>query len=174
MQSISVKEILMRLVAGSLFIAALLIGLTSTSAFAQLVRWDYIAGIVPSGTSVGGVPEFNVPWSVRTGNASINLLSGQLRFTVQGLVLGGAPPIGTPGPVEEVTGTLVCDINPADTNGFVLVDTPPVTLSPQGDAAFVGTVLLAPVCAQKPQDMAFLIRDAQTGRWIAYGAARVP
>jgi hypothetical protein len=151
MQSISVKEILMRLVAGSLFIAALLIGLTSTSAFAQLVRWDYIAGIVPSGTSVGGVPEFNVPWSVRTGNASINLLSGQLRFTVQGLVLGGAPPIGTPGPVEEVTGTLVCDINPADTNGFVLVDTPPVTLSPQGDQLLSAPCFSPPSARKSPK-----------------------
>ena len=164
-----------------LLTSALLVPLISAAHSAPsvgLVRWEYVAGIVPNGAVPGGVEGYNLPWSIREGSASVNLANGQIRFSVRGLVFGSAPVIGTTGSIDEVIGTLVCDINPADTAGFVLVDTPRVTLSPQGDAAFVGIVALDPVCVSEPHDLAFLIRIPSgfggAGEWIAHGAARIP
>ena len=79
-----------------------------------------------------------------------------------------------------VKGTLVCDIS---AGGTVLVDTPAVLLSAQGDADFHGTVSLPAACITMPTDMAFLIRIAAVApggpsiivdRWIAHGAVRKP
>ncbi len=76
-------------------------------------------------------------------------------------------------------GTLVCDVNGSAGGNSVLVDTPPVPLSAQGDAQFNGNVVgpLPAVCSSEP-DIAFLIRiqvlGAFAGRWIAAGAVRIP
>jgi len=58
----------------------------------------------------------------------------------------------------------------------VLVDSPPVPLSLQGDAEFNGTVQLPAACLNQP-DIAFLIRivgGVTNDRWIANGAVRRP
>jgi hypothetical protein len=55
----------------------------------------------------------------------------------------------------------------------VLVNTPLVDLSLQGDANFSGNVGPLPaVCLTEP-DIAFLIRNAG-GSWLAAGVVRVP
>ena len=65
-----------------------------------------------------------------------------------------------------VKGTIVC--NPGPTQ--VIVDTPLVTLSAQGDAEFDGNVGHVPAgCA--PNNLAFLVR-IPADRWIANGTVR--
>ncbi len=97
-------------------------------------------------------------------------------FDVKGLVLAAEIPtvaaIGTPSPAAAmVKGTVACDSlgTPAP------FDTPPVPLSPQGDADFQGitTTPLPSVC----NDAVFLTRivgGIAADRWIAHGAVRTP
>jgi hypothetical protein len=66
--------------------------------------------------------------------------------------------------VTQVKGTLVCDTN-GSAGDTILVDTPLVDLSEQGDAQFNGRVAMPVVCATEP-DVAFLIRVG-AGKWIA-------
>lgn len=54
----------------------------------------------------------------------------------------------------------------------MIVDTPLVDLSAQGDGRFSGSVTIPGTCETDPT-RAFLIRIA-AGRWIANGAVRVP
>lgn len=158
---------------------------------AQEVRWERIIGIqqafdlvgVGTGQVVGGAP-----WETTEGEARVKLPSGRIRFDVEGLVLavGSAGDgaftgldIGTPAGVSQVKGTLVCDVDGSAGGGnSVLVDTPPVPLSAQGDAHFTGTESPLPgVCSSEP-DLAFLLRIvvpvAFADRWIAAGAVRTP
>ena len=101
------------------------------------------------------------------GEARVNLGSGHVEFEVRGLVLAGGNTIGTvPSTINQVKGTIVC--NPGPTQ--VVVDTPLVTLSAQGDAEFEGNLSPFPtVCT--PTNLAFLVR-IDAGRWIANGAVR--
>jgi len=135
----------------------------------QHVRWEDIIGIIQANNVVAGVTGGGQPWSTQRGSASVNLARGDVSFRVEGLVLAGGSAIGTPGSINQVKGTLVCD---ADGAIPVLVDTPLVPLSAQGDAHFSGSVGSLPtVCS--PADMAFLIRIG-ADRWIANGAVRRP
>ena len=110
------------------------------------------------------------PWSTLGGEARVNLGSGHVEFEVRGLVLAGGNTIGTvPSTINQVKGTIVC--NPGPTQ--VVVDTPFVPLSAQGDAEFDGNIGHLPAgCA--PNNLAFLVRIASTptDRWIANGAVR--
>jgi hypothetical protein len=158
---------------------------------AQAIRWERIIGLqqafdlvgVGNGQVVGGAP-----WETTNGEARVNLTNGQLRFTVHGLILavGSAGdgmfiglPIGTTAGVTQIKGTLVCDVDGSASGGnSVLVDTPPVTLSAQGDASFNEDVGPLPaVCGTEP-DIAFLLRIVIpvgfADRWIAAGAVRTP
>jgi len=150
---------------------ALLAAGASWPAFADrdnTARWETVIGIMQAGNVVAGIAGGGQPWSTLGGNARVNLSSGKIDFEVRGLVLAGGNAIGTPGPITQVKGTLVCDAD-GSAGAPVLVDTPLVTLSDDGDASFHGNVgALPPACTSEP-DMAFLVRIA-AGRWIANGA----
>jgi len=100
----------------------------------------------------------------------VDLATGATTFDVDGLVINGTVFSGTPGPITEVTGTLVC--NPGDDTQAAF-DTPDVALSPQGDAHFSGHIGGIPGGCSNP---VFLIRIATPagarGRWIATGTER--
>jgi len=121
--------------------AAFLMLSIASPAMADSTRWRTIVGIVQAGNTV-------------------------LDFDVQGLVLAGGNTIGTPGAVNQVMGTLLCDAGGAN----LAYDTTPVPLSPQGDADFSGPIgPIASTC--NSSNVAFLIR-IPAGRWIANGAVR--
>jgi hypothetical protein len=165
--------------------------LSTGTAHAQEVRWERIIGIQQAFDLVGvgtGQVMGGAPWETTDGEVKVNLKTRRVRFEVEGLVLavgsaGGSTftglDIGTAAGVTSVKGTLVCDVDGSAGGGnSALVDTPPVSLSAQGDAQFSGFVGPLPaVCSSEP-DIAFLIRIVQpTGfadRWIAAGAVRVP
>ncbi len=149
--------------------------------------------VPPAPTIVGNINSVTIPWVAKKGKAKVNLDTGRIRFKVEGLVLAGSPLlppfppgtccaalIGTTGIVAMVKGTLVC--NATDGGASVTVDTPAVPLSSEGDARFKGHVGDEPgfsVCASEPDDIAFLIRIAETSvpspivdRWNAHGAVR--
>ena len=157
--------------------ATMLVTLGLARADSATVKWEDVIGIIQAsnqvGSGTGRVTGGGQPWSTEGGKAQVDLRTGQLKFTVKGLVLAGGNSIGTPDGVNMVKGTLVCDTNGSAGGGnSVLVDTDVVPLSPQGDASFSGEVALAAVC-QTEADIAFLIRTA-TGAWLAYGAVRTP
>jgi len=150
------------------------------------VKWDRIEGVTVPGSAIGslnvvaGVNSVGFSWTTTMGKAHVNLHNDRLQFSVKGLVLasqnpGGGLVIGTPSPaVTAIKGTVVCHAaDPPPFSNVVLVDTDPVSLSPQGDAQFQGKVNLPVLC----DNMAFLIRVADGGlinQWIAYGAVRTP
>jgi hypothetical protein len=141
-----------------------------------IVRWKHVVGVITApgiNNPVAGIAAGAGPWSVTEGNARVDLTSGQVSFEVHGLVLNGSNSSGTPGPVNSVTGTLVC--NPGEPTQAVL-DTGEVRLTSQGDAHFRGEISGIPgVCANP----AFLVRIGPSfpargavGRWLATGAVR--
>ena len=188
----------------SLFTLPWLIGLSTGTAQAGAVKWERIVGIVQALDVVGsgltqpgsglGSALGAAPWVTTEGEARVKLEAGNVKFDVEGLVLAIGTsgtstglPIGTPGPVTKVKGTLVCDINGSATDpdglgplvgNSVLVDTPEVDLSAQGDAKFNGNVGPLPAACLNEPDIAFLIRIVEPslflGRWIAFGAVRIP
>jgi len=91
---------------------------------------------------------------------------------VEGLVLIGGNATGTPGPINQVTGTLVC--NPG-TGAQRVLNSAPVGLSPRGNAHFHDQINGIPAACASP---VFLVRigpdlPAAAGRWLATGAVRV-
>jgi len=132
------------------------------------VSWKRVIGIIQAGNMVGNIQGGGQPWSTLGGEARVNLGSGHVEFEVRGLVLAGGNTIGTvPSTIKEVKGTIVCG---PGTPTQVVVDTPFVPLSAQGDAEFDGNVGHLPAgCA--PNNLAFLVR-IDAGRWIANGAVR--
>ncbi len=168
----------------SIFSVVLILGLVATTAQADdaKVKWERIKGVIVPGSVlggfnvVGGVDSLGFSFTTEKGNAKLNLATGRLRFDVEGVMLAGTPGtnvIGTRGSATQtVKGTVVCN---ASSGPVVLVDTPPVPLSFQGDAEFDGIVDLPAVC----EDTAFLIRVADPtiglfNKWFAYGAVRRP
>jgi hypothetical protein len=136
----------------------------------QHVRWEDIIGIIQANNVVAGVTGGGQPWSTQRGSASVNLARGDVSFRVEGLVLAGGNSVGTRAGIDQVKGTLVC--NAEGPGNPVLVDTPLVPLSAQGDAHFSGSVGHLPAACFEP-DIAFLIRIS-ADRWIANGAVRRP
>jgi len=178
----------------SLFTLPWLIGLSTGTAQAQEVKWERIVGIVQTMDLVGvgpvqpgsgpGSALGAAPWVTTVGNARVKLGVGNITFDVRGLVLAVGSsgvstglPIGTTAGVT-VKGTVVCDLNGSAGGGnSTLVDTPAVGLSAQGDAQFSGNVGPLPAACLTQPDIAFLIRIAAgpfVGRWIAFGAVRIP
>src|SRR5262245_11040509 len=119
----------------------------------SLVTWRNIVGVitapgVDNPVAVTTDTDDNVlsqihsgtrPWVTRSGSASVDLTTGAVRFDVRGLVLNGGNATGTAGPINEGTGTLVC--NPGSTSADqpqTVIDTPPVALSVLGNARFHG------------------------------------
>jgi hypothetical protein len=160
------------------------LALSAVSAFAQnntVVRWTHIAGVITApgiDNPVGGTTDANGnkinqihagagPWTTRSGSARVNLATGEGSFDVDGLVLNGSSASGTPGPINSVVGTLVC--NPGTATQAIL-DTPATDLSPRGNADLSFRLNVLTGCASP----VFLIRIPQAGlRWIATGAVPV-
>ena len=160
------------------FAVLLPLTLCAAAAFANdlddssIVRWNSIAGVITAAgvdNPVGAIHSGAGPWSVRSGRARVNLLNGAAFFDVDGLVLNGSNSSGTPGPVTQVNGTIVCH---AGTTTNVL-DTAPVSLNTHGDAQFSGQIQGIPASCDDPL---FLIRIAApagaAGPWIATGTER--
>jgi hypothetical protein len=170
----------MRIFTGStslrvLLLAATVTGLPRVVHADDGVRWQDVIGIVQAGNVVGAgtvhVTGGGQPWSTLGGHARVDLVTGELGFRVQGLVFAGGPNIGTPGPVTQVKGTVVCNANGSGGDGnAVLIDTPTVPLDATGDAEFEGSLSLPSACRDLPS-IAFLIRTP-AGAWIANGAVR--
>ena len=157
-----------RLLLSSVAIAVATTSLPALADRDNTVRWQTIIGIIQAGNVVAGVTGGGQPWSTLGGNASVNLTNGKIDFEVRGLVLAGGNAIGTPATITQVKGTLVCDTD-GSAGGPVLVDTPLVALSEEGDARFHGSVGALPAACTTEPDMAFLVRIG-AGRWIANGA----
>ncbi len=147
------------------------------SAFAHdndaVVRWKTIVGniTVSNNDAVGGINPGTTPWSTLGGSASVDLATGHVSFDVDGLVLNGGNATGTPGPIDQVEGSLICDAGSTDQTIFT---TAPVPLSAQGNADFSGTFGTIPGTCTNPL---FLIRigpdlPGANQRWIATGAVR--
>jgi len=144
----------------------------SAGAFAQsnpVVRWNRIVGLItapgidnPVGVAPNQIHSGGGPWTTRGGSAHINLLNGEGSFEVEGLVLNGGSSSGTPGGVNSVIGTLVCN---AGTASQAVADTPATDLSATGNAELSFRLIVPAGCA-KPL---FLIRVPGAGKWIATG-----
>ena len=160
-------------------LALLAVLCSATAAFAHqnndaVVRWKSIVGVITAqgvDNPVGNIDSGTFAWSVRSGRASVNLMTGATSFEVEGLVINGTTFSGTPGPIDAVTGTLVC--NAGDKTQTVL-DTASVPLNVHGDARFNGNIAGVPASCGNP---IFLVRIATpatgaVGRWIATGAER--
>jgi hypothetical protein len=139
----------------------------------SFVRWNGIVGVITApgvDNPVAGIRAGAGPWSVRSGHARVNFLSGAAFFDVDGLVLNGSNSSGTPGPITAVTGTLVCN---AGSTAQTVLDTTAVSLNAQGDAHFSGLIASIPATCNNPL---FLVRIAApvgaAGRWIATGTER--
>jgi hypothetical protein len=139
-----------------------------------IVRWRTIVGVITAQNVNNPVADINsgtFAWSARSGRARVNLRTGAASFEVEGLVINGTSFSGTPGPVTQVEGTLVCNVGEA---GEATLDTAPVALSAQGDADFAGHIAGIPSSCDNPL---FLIRivnpEGALGRWIATAADRV-
>jgi hypothetical protein len=131
----------------------------------ETIRWKSIIGIIQAGNVVAGIGGGGQPWSTLGGEASLNVDTGKLRFSVRGLVLAGGNTIGTPGAVIQVKGTIVCNASGA---APTLHDSAVVPLNAEGDARFSGSIGILPAnCFSS--DAVFLIR-IPAGRWIANGA----
>jgi len=151
----------------SLLIAMAALPLMPAASFARddsTPEWKTIIGIEQAGNVVDGVTGGGQPWSALGGEASVDLRSGEVEFTVHGLVLAGGNSIGTPGAVVSVAGTVVCGVG-------ISVATPQVPLSPQGDAEFDGVVAVPPGC--KSSNIGLLL-TAPNGQWIANASVRRP
>jgi hypothetical protein len=145
----------------------------SAGAFAQsnqVVRWNRIVGVItapgvdnPVGVAPSQIHSGAGPWTTRSGSARVNLVSGEGSFDVEGLVLNGGNASGTPGPINSVVGTLVCN---AGTANQAIVDSPAVELSSAGNAELSFRLTVPAGCANP----LFLIRIPQAGlKWIATG-----
>ena len=153
----------------------------------SVVSWRNIAGVITApgiDNPVAVVTDQNknilsqihsgtLPWITRTGSAQVDLWTGAVDFSVRGLVLNGGNATGTAGPINQVTGTLIC--NPGSTDAGqpqAILDTPPVALSALGNANFSGE-LTTPVPSPCNGPL-FLIRIGPAfgtfaGRWLATG-----
>src|SRR5262245_36431816 len=115
----------------------LLATLCASSSFAADVRWKHIVGVITASDDpstqaaeninvpVGNVKSASFAWSARDGHARVNLDNGRTDFEVHGLVIIGQAFSGTTGPVQSVTGTVVC--NPGTQNEAPR-DTPDVAI----------------------------------------------
>ncbi|MEP6656546.1 MAG: hypothetical protein ABJC33_04880 [Betaproteobacteria bacterium] len=161
------------LIVSGLALGAAVIGQNAIAGPGDTLRWQSVIGIAQAnnvvGSGTGAVTGGGIPWSTLDGRVKVDLDKGEINFDVRGLVLAGGNSIGTPGPVLQVKGTLVCDTDGSASGGnSVLVDTPLVDLGDQGDARFNGHVGSLPAVCTSESDTAFLIRVG-AGRWIANG-----
>ena len=156
--------------------------LLPSAAFAQggndaVVRWKSVVGVIATQQDTNpvsnNIDSGTFAWSTAGGSARVNLATGAVAFNVEGLVINGTQFSGTPGPITSVTGTLVCN---AGTDQEFTLDSPPVNLSPSGNARFSGSLSDGQPISSCGNPL-FLIRifnvPPARGRWIATGAQRV-
>ena len=137
----------------------------------NVVFWRAINGVITApliSNMVGGIDSGKSPWTTTGGFALVDLNTGAVTFHVEGLVINGGNASGTPGPVTNVVGALVCN---ASGSSPTVVETSSVALSAQGNASFSGTFASVPTSCTNP---IFLIRVPGGGPWIATGAVRTP
>lgn len=152
-----------------------------------VVTWKNIVGVITApgvdnpvavisdqtGRVISKISSGTLPWVTRSGSARVDLLTGEAQFNVKGFVLIGGNASGTAGPINQVTGTLVCNPGSTDPNQpQAVVDTPPVALSALGNATFDGE-LTATVPSSCTNPL-FLIRigpafGSFAGLWVATG-----
>jgi hypothetical protein len=163
--------------------AAIALSLAATAARADddaIVRWRNIVGVITEknvSNMVANIDSGTFAWSVRSGHARVDLMTGHAAFEVEGLSINGAQFSGTPGPITDVMGTLVCNAVDATQNtpgSSKIANTGSVPLNAQGDAEFSGTIQNIPAPCNNPL---FLVRVATqatgaVGRWIATGTER--
>ena len=150
----------------------------STTATAQIIRWDRVEGFGAadySGIFVGPI-QASRPRTAGEGRVILDLKSGFLWFTVKGLTNGNQydnGPLGAPWGPELLMGTLVCDSTQRSAPA-TWVDTPNVAFDANGDGRFAGVVAVPAACKERPQEMVFLLRhpDRPGQRFVAYGAGR--
>jgi hypothetical protein len=149
----------------------LLLVFVCAGAFAQnstVIRWRGIEGVVTApavDNPVGQIHSGAGPWTTQSGNARINVATGEGSFEVEGLVLNGGNASGTPGAVTTVVGTFVCNAGSPAGSVESFIDTPVASLSATGDAELSFKVNLPATC----NNPVFLIRVPSAGRWIASG-----
>ena len=158
--------------------ASICLLLGASAAFAQTspstVRWQTIVGVITAqnvnNPIANGINSGTFAWSTRGGTAKVNLNTGAFAFHVEGLVINGTSFSGTPGPVSQIEGTVVC--NPG-TNQQSLHNTPAANLDTQGNAQVSGSLGSLPAPCGNPL---FLLRifnpSGARGLWIATGAQR--
>jgi len=157
--------------------ALLLVAIASPSQAddSGFVRWKKIIGVAQAGNVVGiqnTIMGGGQPWSTLGGEVEVSLSDGGVEFDVRGLVLAGGNSIGTPGPVTNVVGTLLCGLMAGETTA--VISTPAVPLSAQGNAEFSGS-FSSSTTGCSATDVAFLlVANAAGGPWIGNGAVRVP
>ena len=163
--------------------AAIAISLAATAAHADddgIVRWKNIVGVIAEknvSNMVANIDSGSFAWSARSGHARVDLMTGHAAFEVEGLSINGAQFSGTPGPITDVMGTLVCNAMDATQNTLgtsMTANTASVPLNAQGDAEFFGQISNIPQPCNNPL---FLLRIATqatgaVGRWIATGTER--
>ena len=93
----------------------LLMSIIASAAAADTVRWQNIIGIQQAGNLVGNITGGGQPWTTTNGRAKVDLSRSRVDFEVEGLVLAGGNTIGTPGTINQVMGTLLCDPGGANT-----------------------------------------------------------
>jgi hypothetical protein len=137
-----------------------------------------VAATIDANGNVFAVHSGTLPWTTRTGHARVDLRTGAVEFRVSGLVFNGGNASGTAGGVNQVVGTLVCNPGSGDVNQpQVILDTPPVALSANGNASFSGELTTAvPFPCEGPL---FLVRLGPSfglfsGRWLATGVEPRP
>ena len=145
--------------------------LFASASFAQstVLHWQQIVGNITApgvDSPVAGISTGGAPWTTIGGTATVNLSTGAAAFQVQGLVLNGTNASGTPGPVQSVTGALVCNVG---TSGQATFFTSAAPLSATGDAQFSGSVGSVPATCATPLFL-ILSGSGATARWIATGA----
>jgi hypothetical protein len=146
--------------------------LFATASFADdvVVRWNRFVGVITApgvSNTVAGIKSGG-PWTVAEGSALVDLSKGEAAFFVEGLVLVGGNDSGTPGPVTEVKGTLVCN---AGASSQAIIDTPTVGLDARGNTEFFGAFESTP--PSTCNNPLFLIRVPTANVWIATGAKRI-
>jgi hypothetical protein len=155
-------------------IAGLLTLALASAAMAEpVVRWNHVAGVITAqgvDNPVNDIHSGTFAWSAESGRARVNLATGATTFEVEDLVINGSAFSGTPGPITQVEGTLVCNAGDADE---AVLDTPPVPLSSRGDAEFAGSIAGIPSSCDNPLFLIRIVNPAGAlGRWIATGVER--
>ena len=148
-----------------------LLGAMSAVFTSNLMSQDFLfrsnmVGSNPN-TIIAGVQSGGAPWTVQRGSARLND-DGRLRVELRDLIL---PNLGNPGPVTNVSASLVC----GGAGGNVVATTEPVPLSGDGNAEIDEKISTSDVCFAPIVIIRAAGSNGKLGPWIAAtGFAQVP